>query len=734
MAELETFCRICEPLCGLTATVEDGKLIALRPSKQHPISQGFACPKGLAMHEIVNDPDRLLHPLRRKAGVPPGQARPEDFERVSWDTALDGIAARLRRVIDEHGGHAVGAYVGNPAFFSYSAPMWMQGFLDALGSKHLYTPGSQDTAARFAASALLYGTPFTIPLPDLYRTDFLLMVGANPLVSHGSMVNAKRLPYAVRDIPRRGGRLVVVDPRRTETAKIGEHVPIRPDTDAWMLLAMLNVIFTEGLQDDAAIERQSTGVAALRRMCADHTPESTEARTKVPAETVRRLARDLAAAPSAAVYGRCGSNRGRHGTLVAFLLDALNIVTGNLDRPGGNIVAGSPIPRAFTKHIDTYGARHTRVGGYPDAFGQMCSAVIGKEMLTPGEGQMRAFFTIAGNPLLTAPNGAEIARGIEQLDLYVAVDLYISDTALYADYILPATTFLEREDTNLITQTFHLTPHLEWTDPVVPPPREARQEWQIIDQIADRLGVVPSSNPVMRFLGKRFGLRPSPEKLIDLAVRLGSRGDLFGLRRGGLSVAKLRALPGGVTLADHQPTGLLAKRVRHRGGKVRLDPPQIVAEANALGRRHPDDDRYPLLLIGLREIRSQNSWMHNSPKLMAGDRRHAARVNPKDAAQVGVADGELIRISSKTGSIELPARVTDEIIEGTVAVPHGWGHFGGWTVATANAGTNVNLLASSEFSDIERLAGMALLDGIPVRIDRVEQSPDPAGLVAAESG
>jgi anaerobic selenocysteine-containing dehydrogenase len=715
MEQRTTFCRICEALCGLTATVEDGRLIEIRPSKEHPISQGFACPKGIAMHEVVNDPDRLLYPLRRKSGVPRGAGGMDAFERVSWEEALDDIGVRLKRVIDAHGGHSVGAYVGNPAYFSYSAPMWMQGFLDALGSKHLYTPGSQDTASRFAASALLYGTPFTIPLPDLYNTDFLLVVGANPLVSHGSMLNAKRLPYAFRDIPRRGGRLIVVDPRRTETAKIGEHIPIRPDTDAWMLLAMLNVIFTEGLEDSEAIARQATGVEAVKRLCAAHTPESTEARTKVPAETVRALARDLATAPTAAVYGRCGSNRGRHGTLVAYLLDVLNLVTGNLDRRGGAVVADSPIPKSFLKNIDTYGARHTRIGGYPDAFGQMCSAVIGKEMLTPGEGQMRAFFTIAGNPLLTAPNGDEIARGIEQLDLYVAIDIYVSDTAQYADYVLPATTFMEREDTNLITQTFHLSPHLEWTDPVVPPRGEARQEWEIIDAIARRVGVVPSSEPAMRFLG-RLGVRPKPSTLIDMAIRMGSRGDLFGLRPGGLSIKKLRKTPEGVAFGDH-PTGHLAKRVRHPRGLVRLDPPEIMREAAGLGGRHPDDERYPMLLIGLREIRSHNSWMHNSPKLMLGRHENTALVHPKDAAAAGVADGDLLRITSKTNSVELPVRVTDEIIEGTVAVPHGWGHSGGWRTASANPGTNINLLVSSEPEDIEQLAGMALLDGIPIRIE-----------------
>jgi anaerobic selenocysteine-containing dehydrogenase len=730
----ESFCRICEPLCGTVATVEDGELIELRSNREHPISQGFACPKGIAMKEIVNDPDRLLHPLRRKPGTPPGPAGPDDFERVSWDQAISEIGARLRTTIDRHGGSSVGAYVGNPAYFSYSTPMWTQGFLDALGSDHYYAPNSQDTASRFAASALLYGSAFAVPVPDLYRTDFMLMVGANPLLSHGSLIHTKRIPDTLHAIPKRGGRIVVVDPRRTETARAFEHVPVNPDTDAWMLLSMLNVIFAEGLEDSDALASQTRGVDELRAMAEPHPPARTEVRTGVPAETVTELARAFASAPSACAYGRCGSNRGRHGTLVAYLLDALSIVTGNLDREGGSIIGGMPIPNSFLKRTDTYASKRTRVGGFPDAFGMVCSVVMAEEMRTPGPGQLRAFFTIAGNPLLTVPDGQALASAMEGLDLYVAIDLYLSDTATYADYVLPGTTFYEREDISLITQSFHLTPHLEWTDAVIPPRGESRQEWEAIDAIAREIGVVPASDPTVRALGK-LGLRMKPERMIDVALRLGSEGDLFGLRRGGLSVKKLRKMPAGVVLADSQPTGVLRKRVRHGDKRVHLDAPEILEESRRLGERHTEDPRFPLMMIGLRELRSHNSWMHNSPKLMSGKRDHVARVHPDDAAAAGVADGDTIRISTATNSIELPARLTDEIIAGAIAVPHGWGHSGGWRVANRSAGANVNLLASSRVEDIERLAGMALLDGIPARIDAVavgdlrdRQSPaEPVG-------
>jgi anaerobic selenocysteine-containing dehydrogenase len=726
MSEQTTYCRICEALCGMVATVENGELVRLRPDKEHPMSSGFACPKGIAMAQVVNDPDRLLHPLRRKDGVPRGQGGPDAFERVSWERAFDEIAARLQRTIETSGRDSVGAYLGNPVYFSYSPPMWLKGFLDALGSPHFYTPGSQDTASRSAASAYLYGSAMQFPIPDLERTDFLLMVGANPFVSHGSLLTAPRIRDTLHEIVGRSGRVVVVDPRRTETAQAFEHVPVRPDTDAWLLAAMLSVIFEEGLEDQAAIASQSRGVDNLKAMIDGHRPETAEARTGIPAETIRRLARDLAGADRAAVYGRIGTCRGRHGTLVVFLLDALNVVTGNFDRPGGAVMGAPVIPPAFVKAQDTFGRFHGRVGGFPDAYGMLPSGMMAKEMTTPGRGQLRAFFTVGGNPVLSVPNGEELQNALKTLDLMVSIDLYVTESGAYADYVLPATTFYEQEDIPITFLTMHIKPFAEWTEPVIAPRGEARQEWEIIDEIARRIGVVPASSAPLRALG-RLGLRLKPKALIDAAVRLGPFGDLYGLRRGGLSIKRLRAARHGIQLAPHQPTGVQKKRIRHRDGLVHFDSPELLTEARRLGERHIDDPEYPMSLISLRELRSHNTWMHNAPKLMAGGRRHTARVHPDDAATIGVADGGRVRITSPSGQIEIEVTVTDEIIQGTVAVPHGWGHRGGgWSVANQTPGVNINLLASTEIEDLERLSGMTLLDGIPVRLEPVAVEPEPA--------
>ncbi len=709
-----TYCRICEPLCGLVATVEDGRVTRLRPDADNPLSAGFACPKGIAMTDVQNDPDRLLSPLRRR---PDG-----GFERLSWDEALDEIGARLKRIIAEGGGRSVGWYMGNPGAFSYSHPLWVIGFLSAIGSPHYYSASSQDVSNRFAASALLYGSPFLLPIPDLKRTDFLLMVGANPLVSHGSVMTAPRIKDKLNAITARGGRVVVVDPRRSETARAFEHVAVNPDTDAWLLLSILNVIFAEGLEDGDALAAQAGGADALRAMAAEHAPEETGARTGVPADSVRRLARDLAGAERAAVYGRTGSCLGCHGTLVAYLLDALNVTTGNLDRAGGAMFGTGPIDfakLADSLGIGTYGRVRSRIGNLPEVLGQLPASVMAKEMTTPGEGQIRALFVSAGNPVLSVPNGEELAAAMEAAELTVSIDLYVSDTGRHADYVLPATTFLEREDFPLPFLPLHTTPFVQMTEAVVEPSGEARQEWEIIEAISRRIGVVPSASPAIRRLG-RLGIRIKPRRLLDLLLRTGPDGDWFGLRRRGMNLRRLAEQPHGIILRDHLEPGVLAREIRFDDGRVRLDPPEILAEAEALRSRNGHDPDFPMRLIGLRELRSHNSWMHNARLLMRGGRTHAARIHPDDAAAARVEDGERCRISSAHGSIELPARLTDEVKRGTIAVPHGWGHRGGsWRTANATDGANVNLLASSDPDELERLAGMAFLNGIPIRLEPV---------------
>jgi formate dehydrogenase len=719
-----TFCRICEAHCGMVATVEDGVVTKLRPDRDHPLSQGEACPKGIAMTDVQNDPDRVTHPLRRNRAT-------GEFEQVSWDAAIADIGARLRATIAASGSGSVGWYFGNPGAFSYSHALWVKGFMEGLGSPHYYTASSQDVANRFAASALLYGSPALVPIPDLQRTSFLLMAGANPFVSHGSVLTAPKVKTQLHDIVERGGRVVVVDPRRTETARHFDHVAVRPDTDAWLLLSMLCVLVEEHLADEASLARETTGWARVRDLARAFPPEETAERTGVAADEVRALARDLAAADRAAVYGRTGSCLGRFGTLVSFLLDVLMLATGNLDRAGGGVFGLPAVALdevAEQAGIGTYGKVHSRLGGFPDVLGALPASLLAEEMTTPGDGQIRAFFTSAGNPVLSCPDGDALEAALEGLDLYVSLDFYVNETNRHADYILPSTTWLERDDLPIAFLGFYTTPFVQYSDAVIAPRGEAKEEWEIIDLISREIGVQPYALPALRVLSK-LGYRMTPQRLVDVLLRSGRDGDRFGLRRGGLSLKALRRQPHGVVTAPNIPTGVILGRVRHADHKIHLDHPTLNAEVERLRSVNGDDPRFPLRLIGLRELRSHNSWMHNSPILMRGGREQPLRIHPDDAERYGVEDGGTARLSSRSGAIEVPVSVTDEMLTGVVALPHGWGHRGGWKIANAAGGVNFNVLASADAGDLEPLAGMAFLNGIPVRVEPVAPAPAASAAV-----
>jgi anaerobic selenocysteine-containing dehydrogenase len=713
-----TFCRICEPLCGMIATVEDGRLVELRPDKNHPLSAGFACQKGIAFSEIVNDPDRVTTPLRRTGA---------GFESVSWDEAMTDIATRLGRIHREHGSEAIGWYFGNPGAFSYSHTLSLNTFMLGFGSRmHLFTAGSQDVNNRFVASQLLYGSPLSSPVPDVLRTDLLVVIGANPVVSHGSVLTVPRIKDRMRDIVERGGRVLVVDPRKTETAAQFEWLGIVPDGDAFLLLSLIEVMFAENLVDRARLARQADGGGWLEQLARPFTPEATEARTGIDPSTVRSLARDLARTRRAAVYGRVGTSTGENGTLTTYLLDAVNLVAGNLDVAGGSMFGRYGLPgerwlkKAGAALLRTvYHRRRSRIGDFPSVLGSEPAGVMAKEITTPGRGQVKALFVSAGNPVLSVPNGDELESALESLDLMVGVDLYVNETLAHCDYVLPAASMYERDDFPLPFQPLQPTPFRQATEAVIDPVGEARAEWEIIDDLTGRLW---RRTPMLAMLGvtrkalSLFGIRLRPRMIVDAVIRLGEGGDRFGLRRG-LSFSRLTAdHPHGTVLTPNLRDGVLRDIVVYRGRRMRLRHDEIADEVAKLSRRSAPDG-YPLRLIGMREARSENSWMHNSPLLMRGERTQHAFMHVDDA--VGISDGDVVRIASVHGEIELPVLVTKDIVAGVVAVPHGWGHKGtaGWRVANGAGGANVNRLMSSAPEDIERLAGMARLTGVPIRVE-----------------
>ncbi|WP_192722122.1 molybdopterin-dependent oxidoreductase [Mycobacterium sp. OAS707] len=717
-----TFCRICEPLCGMIATVDDGRLVSLRPDKDHPLSAGFACQKGIAFTEVVNDPDRVTQPLRRGA---------DGFDPVSWDDAMTDIAARLTAIHRKHGSGAIGWYYGNPGAFSYSHTLGLATLMNAFGPRlHVFTAGSQDVNNRFVASQMLYGSPLALPVPDILRTDLLVVIGANPVVSHGSVLTVPRIKDRMHDIVKRGGRVIVIDPRKTETAAQFEWLGIVPDGDAFLLLSVLHVLFEENLADRTALARQADSVAWLELLARPFSPEATEPRTGIDPGVVRALARDLARTARAAVYGRVGTSTGENGTLTTYLLDAVNLVAGNLDVPGGSMFGtlGIPGERWGMKVLGallrtSYSSRRSRIGGFPSVLMSEPAGVMAKEITTPGRGQVRALFVSAGNPALSVPNGNELEKALASLELMVGIDLYVNETLAHCDYVLPAATMYERDDFPLPFQTLQPTPFRQATEAVVAPAGQAREEWQVIDDLTRRMwwrtpGLIALA-AIRKILGL-FGIRLTPRLLVDAVIRLGEGGDRYGLRRGGLSFSRLAAdHPHGKVLARNLRDGVLRKVVVYRGGRVRLRHDEIAAEVDALSRRDAPGG-YPLRLIGMRETRSENSWMHNSPLLMRGDRVQAARMHVDDAAAANIVDGDRVRIASPYGEIELPVVVTKDIVAGVVAVPHGWGHkgTGGWRVANGAGGANVNQLMSSAPQDLEKLAGMARLTGVPVRVER----------------
>jgi formate dehydrogenase len=723
MGEHKFWCGVCEASCGLEATVENGRLLEIRADASHPNSAGFACRKGTAFGEVLNDPDRVRRPLQRQCD---GSFRP-----VSWDTALDDIGARLRAVIDAHGTGSVGLCLGNPTGWNYGAFLLAFGMAAALKTKHFFTAGSVDINNYWVVGHLLYGHNLINPFPDFARSEFALLIGANPVVSHGSMVTVGRVREKLLDIRKRGGRVVVVDPRRSETAALFEHVPIRPDSDTWLLAGLLKVVLDENLIDRQFLVGQVTGSAFLRELLAGVDLDRAAVETGIARPTIEALARDFAAARTGCVYGRCGVSMSRFATLNKYLIDTLNIVTGRLDRPGG-VVLSRPMIDAelFTAlfKLDGYDRWRSRVDGVPEVFGTTPLACFPREVRTPGEGQLRAFVGISTNLAATSPNSPEMERALAALDLYISLDPYLTESNRHAHYVLPPKLLLEREGFPIFGQLHYAVPNAQWTDALVTAPEEARDDWWILDQICKRIGVLPSPAPGAQLMGK-LGLRLPPHVGVDVFMRLGRDGDLFGLRRRGISRAKLLRTNGAVKLADACPTGVLRKRLRTKSKRVELAHPVFAAELGRLLEQRTDPDA--LRLFTIRENRSHNSWLHNVPSLL-GDRTARLRMHPDDAAARAISTGDEVRISSATGSITALATVTDEVMAGSAGLAPHFGHQGGWRTAVAAGGGRYNDLTSNDADSLDRPSGNPWFNGIVVTVRAVAESAKDLDRHAAE--
>jgi anaerobic selenocysteine-containing dehydrogenase len=744
-------CTLCEATCGIAVTVEGDRVVDIRGDRSDPHSAGYICPKATALADLHHDPDRLRRPVRRTA---------DGWCEIGWTEAFDLVAAEIRKVRAEHGRDALAIYVGNPAAHNLGLLTFGLSLFRGLRTRNQYSATSLDQLPHMLAALLMLGNQLLMPVPDIDRTDLFVCLGGNPLVSNGSIMTAPNVRDRFKALRARGGRLVVIDPRRTETAAVAdEHLFIRPGTDALLLLSLVNVLFAEGLVRAGKLAGMLEGLAELQAAAAEYPPEATAPATGVPAAAARMLARDLARTRRAVLYGRVGACTQEFGGLTGWLLVAINALTGHLDEPGGAMFTTPAIdPITLAGRIGQSGgfARwHSRVRGLPEFGGELPVAALAEEIETPGAGQVRAMLTAAGNPVLSAPNGQRLERALAGLDFMVAIDPYINETTRFAHVILPPTGPLERSHYELALAMYAVRNGAKYSPAVFARGPDQRHDWEICLELTGRL-LGPDTRAYRRVavaaarLVGRFG----PEGLLRLGLRAGPSG---------LTLAELRRRPHGVDLGPLRPRlperlgrqGRGRRRSRRpRDRRIELAPPEYLADlprlrdrlreltgdadggddrdggdnrdggdSNRVGNSESDGNgdgpggRRRLVLIGRRQTRSNNSWMHNSRRLVKGRPRCTLLIHPDDARARGLGDGDLARVTSRTGTIEAPVEITDAVMPGVVSLPHGWGHGRKGVrlaVAVQHAGTSVNDITDDH--RVDALTGTAALSGVPVDV------------------
>ena len=733
-------CTLCEATCGIVVETEGRRVLSIRGDEQDPFSKGYICPKAYALKELQDDPDRVRRPLKRTD---------RGWQEISWQDAYAEAGENLLRIRDRYGPESLAIYLGNPAAHNLGSMIYGRVLIRALGSHQRFSATSVDQLPKMVSSSMLFGEPLSMAVPDVDRTDFFLVIGANPMVSNGSLMTAPAMPKRLRALKQRGGKLVVVDPRRSETARLADlHLPIRPGTDALFLFALVHTLFEEGLVRPGRLEPMIDGIETVRAMAKEFSPETVAARVGIEAAATRRLARDLAAAPSAACYGRIGTCTQEFGTLASWLVDVVNVLTGNFDRPGGAMFT---TPAASFKYGDAspksrkrlpYARWRSRLRGLPEFAGELPVVTMAEEIDTPGEGQIRGLVTLSGNPVLSTPNGARLARALEGLEYMIAIDIYVNETTRHANLILPTTAPLEHENYDFLLNMLAIRNVAKYSPVTIEPEPDSKHDWQVLLELAAPLmglagtdlatlddmllgkmvsqavgrPATPAESVTAEAALRMLGSEPGPNRVLDLLLRAGTYGDGFDDRREGLSLERLRAAEHGVDLGALEPR--LPEMLTTPSGKIELAHELIVADVERL-RASLARPANGMMLIGRRQLRSNNSWMHNVPALVKGPERCTLLVHPLDAERLGLVDEGRARVTSRVGSVEAPVAVSDEIMPGVVSLPHGWGHgLEGvrLSVAANHPGVPSNFLADPEGFDA--LSGNAVLNGIPVTVER----------------
>jgi len=716
VVEQRTFCRICEAHCGLVAEVEDGQVVKMRPDRDHPVSRGYSCVKGLALPELHRDPDRVNQPLKRAADG--------TLEPISWEQALAEIGGKVRALRKQHGKRSVGMYTGNPSFFSLQHVLYSAGFLEALGSPNLFASHSVDANNKFHVSTAMYGQSVVHPIPDFDRCELFVCLGSNPVVSQMSILCVPDSLGKLQAIEARGGRVVTIDPRRTETAaKVGEHLFVRPGTDAYLLMAILHVVAIENPIDLDPARAVADGVDEFVEVARDWTPERVAPITGIDAAVIRELANAYRTANGAVLYMSTGVNMGPFGSIAYWLIQGLALITGNLDAAGGLLVPRGPfdiVKLAAAVGLGSFDEHRTLVGDWHRVAGCFPVAALADEITVDHPERIRALFITAGNPVHSMPGGDRLRDALRELDLLVSIDMYVNESAADAHYILPATDMLERSDFPISHANLQPTPHAQWTPAVVPPTHERREEWQIFSDLARACGApvlgasVCNALPRLnRLLSWVPGLRPiTPNTLLALLLRWG----------GDTTLAELKKNPAGVMLPETQPGSFLGKRVP--AGNVRLAPSELVADVSRLADRAPEfeADDGKLRLIGRRERKSHNSWMHNNRRIKQPE-GNVALLNPADARARDIADGDHIEIVAGDRRLELPVKLTEDVGEGVICVPHGWDHAAARLPrASALGGGNVNTVIPGGPEQVEPISGQAIMVSHAVDVRRAARA------------